>query len=272
MIGAIELQISIERNPAQNDEEYADDGGPGSEDYEMDVEDEGGSYAGSSTGAGRRRSSRSTVLNSRKRPSEGSTGGRGGVDTYRGERRSTRLGNAPAIAFDDSEQALLPASKRARSSVSDAGSARAVSTSSVPAAASTSTATAAPITVVPPPNGKKKSRFWFYAIEGTPSAASTPPASTAALPNITNGNGNGIGNGDSLKPHSTAPSVAPSETGASLIDGMEGVELTDHTAVNSTNGTATSANNETVDEAEGLMPPIRSKSVGSNMEMSDDGS
>lgn len=258
----------------QNDEEYAD-AGPGSEDFiddnDMDIDDESFSLAESSA-TGRRRSSRATVLNSRKRPSDASStrSGAGGLNGYRGERRSTRLGNAPAIAFDESEQALLPpAAKRAKTSPEAAGA----------PAATTSTATVA---AIPPPPGKKKSKFWFYALEpvpggtnGTTSGTSTPVPSTPGAshnelaPNGTPPRSNGH------DANGVSHSAAPSEAGTSLIDGMEGVELTDglqameRSAKESVNG---HAENGRADIPIVLALPNETKSaVISNMDVSSDG-
>lgn len=245
----------------------------------MDVDEDAPSRAGSSTGGTRRRSSRAAVVNSRKRPSEAGSVGRNGHDGYRGERRSTRLGNAPTIAFDEAEQALLPPSKRARSSVSAVeGSDRAVS---VPAAASGSTSAAAAgtgpeLVVVPPPAGKKKSKFWYYAVEPVPGtngsisrqeSPAAAPVSTAAL--ATPGGANDDANGYS---------TAPSEAGVSLINGMEGVELSDVNAdglngnlgssVNGADDNISETNNHATKEV--VLKPV--SSVGSAMQMSDDDS
>jgi hypothetical protein len=181
----------------------------------MDIDEDTGSYAGSSSG--RRRSSRSTVVNARKHASEGINGRN---DGYHGERRSTRLGNAPAIAFDESEQALLT-QKRATSNLSD-------STGASPAPLGASTSEPPVLVTVPPPHGKKKSRFWYYAVEpgldSSVSAEATPTPPTGPPRGETNGN-----------------STTPSEAGASLIDAMDGVELTDakHSIQQLTNGAST---------------------------------
>lgn len=194
----------------------------------MDIDEDAGSYAGSSSG--RRRSSRSTVINARKRASEGVNERN---DGYHGERRSTRLGNAPTIAFDESEQVLLP-QKRATSNLSD-------STDTSPAPRGTSTSETPGLVAVPPPPGKKKSRFWFYAVEpgldGSVSAEATPTPPTGPPGGRTNGN-----------------SAAPSETGVSLTDAMDGVELTDGKtgAQQLTNGASTNgSSNHTVHEMNG---------------------
>ncbi len=92
-------------------------------------------------------------MNSRKRPA---------VDNplldpdtgleWHGERRSTRLGNAPKIAFDEEDRTLLPPpAKRARSSVP-------------PDIPEPSSSTSSPA-VVAAPAGKKKSKFWYYTVE-----------------------------------------------------------------------------------------------------------
>lgn len=165
------------------------------------------------------------MLSSRKRPSDASSTRSGRLNGYRGERRSTRLGNAPAIAFDESEQALLPpAAKRAKTSPD--------AEASPPSASST-----AAVVAVPPPPGKKKSKFWFYAVDptstdGSPSGTSTPASSTPG-PSHAELNGSSTTNGINGIDHS----AAPSEAGVSLIDGMEGVELTDgQTAVSPSTG------------------------------------
>ncbi|KAF8338290.1 uncharacterized protein EI90DRAFT_3286950 [Cantharellus anzutake] len=100
-----------------------------------------------------RRSTRAATVNSRKRSTADNPllDPETGVE-WRGERRSTRLGNAPKIAFDEEDQALLPPpAKRARSS--------APSETPQPPAPKP-----API-VIAAPAGKKKSKFWYYTVE-----------------------------------------------------------------------------------------------------------
>lgn len=244
----------------------------------MDVDDDTGSRAGSSAGGTRRRSSRAVVVNSRKRPSEGGSSTRGGLDGYRGERRSTRLGNAPAIAFDESEQALLPPTKRARSSVpSAAGSDRATSLPGVAATAAPNGTS--PELVVPPPPGKKKSKFWYYTVEPVPSVNGSPASQSPALgpaPAAASATAypTALGNGGDVNGHS----AAPSEAGVSLINGMEGVELSD-VNVDVLNDDIKSNGNSVVLDIDGAIGSSinggddgRASSVGSAMQLSDDDS
>lgn len=211
----------------------------------MDVDEDAVSYAGSSSGM--RRSSRTAVVNTRKRASEGANG-RNKLDGYRGERRSTRLGNAPVIAFDEYEQALLPP-KRARSNPSDISDAGAP-----PRDASTGEAPS--LVVVPPPPGKKKSKFWFYAVEpGPESSVSAEATPTPAGPVEEAGGGN---------------SAALSEAGTSLVDAMDGVELIDAKQGTQQLTNDASTNGNTDHHPHGLNGDSkRDSDPGSDMSMSD---
>ena len=102
-----------------------------------------------------RRSSRTATLNSRKRPAvdnpllDPETG-----LVWHGERRSTRLGNAPKVAFDEEDRALLPPdAKRARSSIP----------SDTPEPSSSKPS---PV-LITAPVGKKRSKYWYYTVEVT---------------------------------------------------------------------------------------------------------
>ncbi|KAF8323039.1 hypothetical protein DL93DRAFT_615737 [Clavulina sp. PMI_390] len=218
----------------------------------MDIDDGNGSRAGSSSGGGggRRRSSRSAAVTSRiktKRMSEAGTSSTRSVsDSYRGERRSTRLGNAPAIAFDESDLELLPsAAKKARSSLAAEVSAL---TSSAAALVRAPKPLPAPPSDVMAPPGKKRSKFWYYAVDPLPGSGAETPVSAAdgtsaagtpaqvpmeLAPNGTpSDKGDRTSNGHFLRAFDDSSmvdghSAAPSEAGVSLLNGMEGVELTD---------------------------------------------
>lgn len=243
---------------------------------EIDELDEGGSGAGSSSG-GRRRSSRTTVLNSRKSVPGGShaRNGHGAGDSYRGERRSTRLGNAPPIAFDDSELALLPAAKRARSSLSagydDSGLPDRASSSVPPAANGNSAQTGPGLVPVAAPPGKKRSKYWYYTVEQVHGANGAPR--TVGGPTSEFGPASEPPRAHVQYKNNGYAASAPSEAGVSLINGMEGVELTESTESKldpdipnhaHSNGEAATTN--------GFAKPPVSTGSGSAMQMSDDDS
>lgn len=215
----------------------------------MDIDEDARSYAGSSSGM--RRSSRSSVVNMRKRASE-DTNGRNKFGGYRGERRSTRLGNAPAIAFDESEQVLLPP-KRAKSHLSEGSDAVAA-----PQDTSTPETGLAPrLVVIPPPLGKKKSKFWYYAVE--PGLGSSVSAEATPTPPIGAPGGGTGGN-----------SAAASEVGVSLVDALDGVGLTDAKPATQqpTNGASIAENGDHTPH--GLNGDSKQEpSPGSDMSMSD---
>ncbi|KAJ7751300.1 hypothetical protein DFH07DRAFT_826810 [Mycena maculata] len=139
---------------------------------------EGPSNRRASSSNGRRRSTRTAVLNA--------NGKRETVEEepwaqWRGERRSTRLG-APAETQLDSE----PRNKRARTedSTMSTGSVDAASTASHGATANglklkTSGAAALKPTEIAMEQiaGKKRSKFWVYAVEPIPGAELAPPES-----------------------------------------------------------------------------------------------
>lgn len=156
----------------QDDEEYND---------RAELDDLSGFRSGDSStsnryeSAGRRRSTRAAVTNGHR-----NNNGNGSVNEWRGERRSRRLG-ASEIQVDE------PPPKRARTedsvmssnSVDVSAAAENGRTRTRGAAAIKPTETA--VEVVP---GKKKSKFWFYAVEpiaGAPTAVSAPPETSASL-------------------------------------------------------------------------------------------
>lgn len=156
----------------QDDEEYED---------RAEFDDLSGFRSGDSSTSnryelGRRRSSRAAVTNGHR-----NSNGNGSISEWRGERRSRRLGAPSETQVDE------PPPKRARTEDSVMSS----NSADVPpaaengrnrsrgAAAIKPTETA--VEVVP---GKKKSKFWFYAVEpiaGAPPQASAPPATSAPL-------------------------------------------------------------------------------------------
>lgn len=134
---------------------------------------------------GSRRSTRSAVLNT--------NGKRDAPDTWshwRGERRSSRLGAPPDTQLD------IPPAKRARTeeSTTSATSADAMSIASTSYRAENSKSKTSGAAAVKPTEvvleqvaGRKKSKFWFYAVEPIPGTAPTAsvddPAALGAGPN-----------------------------------------------------------------------------------------
>lgn len=157
----------------QEDEEYED---------HAEFDDLSGFRSGDSSTSnrygsmGRRRSSRAAATNGHQ-----SNNGNGSLSEWRGERRSRRLGASSETQLDE------PPPKRARTedSVVSSNSADAPPTAqngrnrSHGAAAMKPTETA--VEVVP---GKKKSKFWYYAVEpiaGAQAPSILPPVAKASL-------------------------------------------------------------------------------------------
>lgn len=271
----------------QLDDEYADAAEIEPDDFidDADADEVAGGY-GTGRSQPSRRSTRTSTVQSRGRPSDTSAAGSDFGGNYRGERRSTRFGNAPKIAFDEAEQSLLPSTSKKSVSGSDRG------LSIPPPLASSSAPTIPPVVAIPPPPGKKKSKFWYYAVEAVPGA---PVPSDGAL--TTSVSASGSGSSSNLPPQETSNghlNVALSNGGgssvaddvgsvtenASLANGMEGIELTDAASTNGMNGKIVS-NGEGVnghakdkmDIDEGAVSRPASRSSGaSNMDMSDDDS
>jgi len=167
-------------NPMSDEEdqdEYIDQGDDNDYEERMD-EDDGLNFRtlnssngrGSAADSGRRRSTRSTRANSDGRSVADEWG------SWRGERRSTRLG-APA----ETQMDVPPPAKRARTEDSAVSSDNGLPT--VPPAPgiklkSNGAAAVKPTeTLVEAVAGKKKSKFWVYAVEPIPGAV---PALAAA--------------------------------------------------------------------------------------------
>ncbi|KAJ6575302.1 hypothetical protein B0H19DRAFT_1128095 [Mycena capillaripes] len=154
-------------------------------------ESEGPSNRRASSSAGRRRSTRTAVLNA--------NGKRQAVEEeswpqWRGERRSTRLGAPPETQLD-----LEPRHKRARTedSTMSTGSVDAASTTSHGATNGLKLKTSGAAALKPTEialeqiAGKRRSKFWVYAVEPIPGAES------AAAPDSDPANGGPSSAGDS---------------------------------------------------------------------------
>ncbi|KAH9937290.1 uncharacterized protein B0H18DRAFT_969961 [Fomitopsis serialis] len=157
----------------QDDDEYDDHG---------EFDDMAGFRSGDSStsnryaATGKRRSSRAAATNGHR-----DSNGNGRVSEWRGERRSSRLGASVETQLDE------PPPKRARTEDSM------VSSNSADAAPATQNGkgkgrTPAVIkpteTAVEAVPGKKKSKFWYYAVEpipGAPASAAPPPAAQVSL-------------------------------------------------------------------------------------------
>ncbi|KZT75020.1 hypothetical protein DAEQUDRAFT_720229 [Daedalea quercina L-15889] len=157
----------------QEDEEYED---------QAEFDDLTGFRSGDSStshrygSTGRRRSSRAAATNGHR-----NSNGNGHANEWRGERRSTRLGAPSDTQFDE------PPPKRARTedSVMSSNSADIPSTAQNGRSKNGSGVVMKPtetaVEVVP---GKKKSKFWYYAVEPIPGSqvpAALPPAADALL-------------------------------------------------------------------------------------------
>lgn len=166
--GLTELQDEGDEYTYQEDEDY---------DEPMDEDDE----FGNSTNGPRRTSGRRSARNV--------TGSSNGTDTWsqwRGERRSSRLGAPPEVQLDDFPH------KRARTeestgsiSSADFGHDRHSSgtplgeTSSAGATKKHGAASVKPTEIAMEQiGGKKKSKFWFYAVEPIPGSAGQAVMST----------------------------------------------------------------------------------------------
>lgn len=149
----------------------------------------------SARGSGRRRSQRAAALNA-----NGKRLAPDGSGEWRGERRSTRLGTNPDL------QITIPPAKRARTEESSASAAPSETLSHASDTRSIGTVIKSDGAAAVKPNeialeqvaGKKKSKFWFYAVEPIGpthgSAVAVPlPLSNGAGPSDLNGhNGNGV--------------------------------------------------------------------------------
>ena len=136
---------------------------------------------------GRRRSTRSTRT---------SGNGYSAVDEWRGERRSTRLGANTDMQLDQ------PPPKRARTVDSTSSGELQPSTSSAKNTLKIKVSGAAAIkpteTAVEAIAGKKKSKFWFYAVEpisGPPVAPAEPALASVGDVDMTNGHDGRNGTG-----------------------------------------------------------------------------
>jgi hypothetical protein len=106
-------------------------------------------------GTERRRSTRSAVTNA--------NGGRSSHTEWRGERRSSRLGALPDQALD-----LPPPAKRSRTSASATPSLHEEPMSVDPDPPAKAPALRPNEVALPSVAGKKKSKYWFYAVEPVP--------------------------------------------------------------------------------------------------------
>ncbi|KIJ26909.1 hypothetical protein M422DRAFT_216084 [Sphaerobolus stellatus SS14] len=141
--------------------------------------------AAAAVGTERRRSTRSAVTNG--------NGNRNGE--WRGERRSTRLGAA-------SNQSLeLPPAKRRRT-VGSATPSLPDDQMDVDSDPANPTILRANEVALPAVEGKKRSKFWFYAVEPNPNAAAAPLPEPGAS-GSTNGNANGTNGGPGEQAAST---------------------------------------------------------------------
>ncbi|KDQ63282.1 hypothetical protein JAAARDRAFT_29299 [Jaapia argillacea MUCL 33604] len=219
-------------------DEYQHREEPDDDDYRDQVEEERFSLSRSATPSGsgsrrpsagpdRRRSTRTAVVNAngkRAAPDEK-------LNHWRGERRSTRLGAPPEMQLDE------PVIKRARTEESSA-SASSASVEPAPATnglkikISGAAALKPTETALEQVAGKKKSKFWFYAVEHIAGAATSqqplqPSSSNQPGPSHPNSNGysnggahmttngrNGNGNGGEKAPEgSLSPASSPSWDG-----------------------------------------------------------
>ncbi|KAI0803329.1 hypothetical protein BC629DRAFT_119943 [Irpex lacteus] len=147
------------------EDEYRDEG---DEDYDDPMDEDQAGPSTRSVHNGRRRSTRTAALNNGSRSNAADEWGE-----WRGERRSTRLG-APAETQLDG-----PPPKRSRTAESNASSSESAPThqNNIKLKANGAAAVKPTETVVEAVAGKKKSRFWVYAVE--PIAA---PATSADEP------------------------------------------------------------------------------------------
>ncbi|KAH8099339.1 hypothetical protein BXZ70DRAFT_293547 [Cristinia sonorae] len=161
-----------------NDPEDEDDG---DEYVYNDDHDQADEYEFMQEGSsnGRRRSTRTTRSNGNSAAA---------IDEWRGERRSSRLGATTDMRLDEP-----PPPKRARTadSTSSGDFQPSAASSTADNGRSLRISGAAAIkpteTAVEAIAGKKKSKFWFYAVEPIPgqaAAAPVPSASTSALPDV----------------------------------------------------------------------------------------
>lgn len=155
---------------------------------------------------------------------------------WRGERRSSRLGNAPPIAFDDDD--LPPSAKRAKSSLGGSS----VPPDDLPVGSGSGAGpSTTPIVDAAPLVGKKKSKFWYYTVEPIPGAPagnadagsssdlSSISSSATGPSRVSNGHGSDIngpavnGNGNLPIFEETGASSAPPSvtgTGSTIVDAM----------------------------------------------------
>jgi hypothetical protein len=167
------IALYFVKNDDNDDYKYVEDMDDFIDDGDLDEEAPSGSHRRRHTRSSNlspfiepRRSSRAAVLNSRKRPAETSPLDPTTGLEWRGERRSSRLGNAPPIAFDDDD--LPPPPKRAKSSLGGSS----VPPDDSPAGSGSGPGPSAPpIVDAAPLVGKKKSKFWYYTVEPIPGAS-----------------------------------------------------------------------------------------------------
>jgi hypothetical protein len=111
---------------------------------------------------------------------------------WKGERRSTRLGAPPETQLDG------PPSKRARTV--DSATSEEPSTTSTAVSAKDKVTGAAALksteTAVEQIPGKKRNKFWFYAVEPVDGPEPQPPPSSAS--SVTNGSGPANDNGEDV--------------------------------------------------------------------------
>lgn len=141
-----------------------------------------------------RRSSRAvTQNNGHRQPSE----------EWKGERRSSRLGAPPETQLDGP-----PPPKRARTEESMVSDGPSVKSEGSRVSRSVNAALLKPTeTAMEQVAGKKKSRYWFYAVEPVSGAAPVPPSSHASS-TTTDGPPAETSNGDHAMEDSASP--APS--------------------------------------------------------------
>jgi hypothetical protein len=135
---------------------------------------------------GRRRSTRTSALNAngkRDAPDEWSQ--------WRGERRSTRLGAPPDTQLDvvPGKRARTEESTISTNSAVSSGPSHAGSNGIIKAKVSGAAAVKPTETAVEQIAGKKKSKFWFYAVEPIPGSGPAVGSSTSSLSNDVGMNG-----------------------------------------------------------------------------------
>ncbi|TRM66101.1 hypothetical protein BD626DRAFT_486735 [Schizophyllum amplum] len=196
----------------QDDEDDYVEGGDGGEeeddDFGDDDEESGGRRsrrkpAAESSAAGRRRSTRTAANGNDKANSNGKRTASPDWSQWRGERRSRRLGAPDTLDFEP------PPMKRARTAESEATNGGNIKLKGTGAAALRPNEQ-----VVDQIKGKKKSRFWVYAVE--PAAAADAAggyengeSATSSVPPQTNGHGSSSAASDGMDVDAKRRSESP---------------------------------------------------------------